>query len=1294
MIFDVSPSQIQKLDKKEFVELLRKLLHAEARKTGISLRGVSVPLQITVSDDGEDARVSWEKGRKQTNYLPCRFCIFQSKATDPEPAGWKKEMWTAATRKKGITRALNGAIVKAISEGGAYIGFTTATLIGTKKYDGRIEGIREGIKEAGADPDDLAAIDIYDANKIAQWASVHPSVAAWLNERQSGLQLGGFQTIEGWGNNADVASVEYEEDNRRRYLEGEVEQQSLAQDGLTFHQVKERIFDHLAESRNSVRLIGPSAIGKTRFAYELLKDESSAARVSHGVSAIYCDFRNIGQTLFQVASALAELGSPTLLIVDECQRETAIQLATIANASGSELRLITIYFDDRPIELDTCLNIKVSRCDDQLVEAIIRQRLPTAGASEVSYIRNICGGFPGIAVLAANSYGEGAPVLKSIDDVVDRILVGCELIERDQVRAIECLALFERLGADHEFSDQFDFVAEQLLGMSGDTMFEHIARASQHTLVDRGSRYFVVQPLPIATVLGKRRLYTLRVKSLLRFIHAAPEDLLLVMFKRWRYFDEVPAAIEVTRKLLAPDGKFGSLEALNTEFGSECFAALTHVAPDVAAEALDRVFGGLSVDKLLSVTKGRRYLMWTLEKLVFRKQSFPITAPILMRFAAAEIEGGIGNNATGQFEQLFGLYLSGTEAPPQDRFDVLDQGLTSGDDRIVSVCIEALGNTLKQGHFSRSGGAEEIGTKSPLEDWAPKLWQEVFDFHREGLRRLNDIRNRKDRHQHRCEALIASNLRGLVRPNLFEDVEALITTISGEKGIWLEALETVGDWLYFDRRSAPEEFSKKVRGLYDKLLPTDLIQKALLYTKFWSGDIRDPDLDYDREDSSSRDYEYSTRMARHVAAEIAADRYLTEQAIQTMISEDLHNSFPFSVELAQRVSDPVETFKFAIRAYEDTKSRNGEQFIRGMLNGIDIKDSTVGSQCLEIAQASTAFSGKLAGIYTSVDITPNRLAEIVSSLQNGELSASDCISLSYGKGLDDLSWGETRPLLDELAAQHGSAGVWAVLEIVSMISHGGKALDAETSKFIKHQLTSPVLLEGSTRASRDGYLFESRVESISKSDGLDEDFALGLCEQIVRICQVKDHAIFFELDDPIRNVIKLLVAQQPDVIWRELARFYEIAKPLERNWLERLVGPTRHGFDGTSHNSGGQLFGIPEDVMMDWAEKNPQNRVAFLCVFYPILTTDKDGTPIWDTALNKLARKFGQVREFRSALEGRLRPTSWSGSLVPYLEIYLEPLEEWFDHPVPSLAIWARRMYQMLENQIEAEKARDAEDPY
>ena len=48
-------------------------------------------------------------------------------------------------------------MAKAIAERGSYIGFTSAVLIGAK-YDRRIEGIKEGIREAGADPDQLKTI--------------------------------------------------------------------------------------------------------------------------------------------------------------------------------------------------------------------------------------------------------------------------------------------------------------------------------------------------------------------------------------------------------------------------------------------------------------------------------------------------------------------------------------------------------------------------------------------------------------------------------------------------------------------------------------------------------------------------------------------------------------------------------------------------------------------------------------------------------------------------------------------------------------------------------------------------------------------------------------------------------------------------------------------------------------------------------------------------------------------------------------------------------------------------------
>ena len=188
MIFEISPDQIQRLGSMQLVELLRKLLHAEAQSAGISLRSVSAPLQITISDGGEDARVHWTGGNDGTNYFPCRLNVFQSKATDPGPAGWKKEVWTKASQKDGVPRYLNDAVTAAIANRGAYIGFTSAPIVGSK-LSRRCSEIENGIREAGGNPGDLAAIEIYDANRIAAWAGQHPAVAVWLNEIQLGLPL-------------------------------------------------------------------------------------------------------------------------------------------------------------------------------------------------------------------------------------------------------------------------------------------------------------------------------------------------------------------------------------------------------------------------------------------------------------------------------------------------------------------------------------------------------------------------------------------------------------------------------------------------------------------------------------------------------------------------------------------------------------------------------------------------------------------------------------------------------------------------------------------------------------------------------------------------------------------------------------------------------------------------------------------------------------------------------------------------------------------------------------------------
>jgi hypothetical protein len=112
----------------------------------------------------------------------------------------------------------------------------------------------------------------------------------------------------------------------------------------------------------------------------------------------------------------------------------------------------------------------------------------------------------------------------------------------------------------------------------------------------------------------------------------------------------------------------GNPDAFNSRFGSEAINRLVHVAPEAAMATIDRVLGNLTLDQLRGIKDGRRrHIVCALERLAFRVDTFSRAARLLRRLGAAEIEERI------QFLQLYHLYLSGTQASPEERLWVLDE---------------------------------------------------------------------------------------------------------------------------------------------------------------------------------------------------------------------------------------------------------------------------------------------------------------------------------------------------------------------------------------------------------------------------------------------------------------------------------------------------------------------------------------------------------------------------------------------------------------------------------------------
>jgi hypothetical protein len=115
MIFEADPDQIKQLDSLALVRLMRRLMLAECSLVDIPLRAATVPLQITVSDGGEDGRVEWTGGVDDTNYFPARFSAFQSKAQNLTETSVKAEI---SGKKKGGKATLRDVVSEVLSRRG------------------------------------------------------------------------------------------------------------------------------------------------------------------------------------------------------------------------------------------------------------------------------------------------------------------------------------------------------------------------------------------------------------------------------------------------------------------------------------------------------------------------------------------------------------------------------------------------------------------------------------------------------------------------------------------------------------------------------------------------------------------------------------------------------------------------------------------------------------------------------------------------------------------------------------------------------------------------------------------------------------------------------------------------------------------------------------------------------------------------------------------------------------------------------------------------------------------------
>lgn len=1243
-MIEVEVNHIKRFSAGQLVELLRRLLNAEALAKGIGPYGVHVPANITVADGGEDGRIQWSDGPDKTNWLPCRYIAFQCKIKDMKPAECKK-----AVHKEEKPSAPCDAIADVLNNKGAYIMFCKHDYV-TQKLDKKISAIWEGLEACGVARNSNIKVDFYDANKISSWVNAHPSVACWVLGL-AGVPVEGIRLWSCWAGDFDLPEYHFVPDDR-------------------FDQDKQAVSEVLSKPQGIVRIIGHSGLGKTRRAFEIFKPDGPQTP-SLADSVLYTASVDRAKEIAEWMRLNKHKG---ILVVDDCSAKDHGDLVKIARHTDSCFSLLTLDYDVSQKEYRHTQLIELKISNDKIITDIIRQISPSLNQDDLDRIVKFSQGYPLMAVLLAEAKSEDQERFSCLsdEDLIKRMIYGRTESSKQTLLVAQACALFDYIGIGENKTDHTEFIIQNLCdGMSTDTYHQEVTNLEKRQVLQRRGDYMQLRPKPLAIYLASQRWDSLacggmtRVKTL--FLSGnMPDQLAALMCAQLENLDFVSEAKKIAAELCAADGPFGKAEVLFTELGSRIFRSLVKVNHDATVETLCRIFKDKTRQELLDFKSGRSNIVEALENLACRKETFSSAAEILIRLAAAENEPW-SNNATGVFKNLYQVALSGTEASPKMKFDLIDWAIASGDAHQKSVAVQALKEATTTDHFSGRSNGRTQGSTYTLEEWKPKTYGELWNYYRAGLKRLVLLATAQGQCAVDAKQAIADKMYGLITNNLIADVhQAVEDILKVDNAPWPEALASVVRVLALGSGDMPAEYKAKVQELRCLLEPVLLEDKIYAYVSNFSYDfIEDTDFSKNRELISKR--------LENLADEVLKSGQFLQllpkfvRGNHQLLSEFLKGVVPGLSNISVFVQSTLDELK---NVPAEERNYNPLGFLLSRLRS-ENRDNF--ENVLDKLEKDPSIVHQIPSLLTFSDIDDREISRLCHLLEGGKINPIDIRHFENGKALAHLEPTQLEKLLRKLIDHNGA---WVSLALLFMYLFDNPGM-LEACDPICFDILCACDLSKDV-SSYDRVNMERLAGKYIETGHKKAEFVSMLAQKLVNVSNQFD----LRNNNMYKNFAKMCTDFDPSVSWPIFLNAAISDDINIRSNVALILGERFH-----RNKSEANILDAGEETLLGWCRQHPGKAPRFLVGVVPLLTSNGQ----WSPLVQSIIDEFGNDEKVMGALSASIGTFAYAGSLVPYFQQYLKPLEALTSHQHETVRDFARKQIRSLNAQIEEEKKREAE---
>jgi len=358
------------------------------------------------------------------------------------------------------------------------------------------------------------------------------------------------------------------------------------------------------------------------------------------------------------------------------------------------------------------------------------------------------------------------------------------------------------------------------------------------------------------------------------------------------------------------------------------------------------------------------------------------------------------------------------------------------------------------------------------------------------------------------------------------------------------------------------------------------------------------------------------------------------------------------------------------------------QFVSGFLVGLYTKFSDKWIDTIELIATDQHLVEYYPDVIRTGQFNRAHLDMFIKLISCEKLPSHSASTLTYGCATEHLTESEIAGFCMSLS-KVDQPGVWVALDNINMYSHGRDDLDLKVLNPVRiHLVLSASFKKEFKSRHTDSYHWFSLVERLLKTEG--EEFALKLCQHLIE--QVGNNDVdYSDLWDYLGNAFYKAFELHGNFLWPKLADKFSDGSAIKQYRLIDLLGSGK----SFSERDNSIFDLLNQSIIIDWCH----DEVALTIVGRAIsMFISNDDNRVINPLIVQLIAEYGDNKAFVSEVSANFSCRLWSGSLVPYLEADKELIQLLMEHENTKVKGWASNFVEYIDNQIEYEIKRNAED--